>query len=817
MERIVSVLVPKPRKVETFPASSTERGADVVLTPPSFVDIFLPPAGTYVQPYSLSTDSTHASHGIDLTEYINALVEPLADVCDSINILSTCTHSKARKGLVLVQLSVDKSLDYCEQSYEITMTSSGTIHIIGKDSPGLYFGVVTLGQIWRVLKWKKHKSQNLVLGGGFRVVDWPSMFRRGVLYDISRGRVPTLSFLKSLIQLLSRLKYNEIQLYCEHAFAYKEHEGVWQGCSPLTPGDIFEIDAFCAYRHVKLIPNQNTLGHMHRWLKHSKYNKLAECPTGHFHPFSLDREPFSLDASDPGSFDLATSLVSELRENFRCKETVNLNLDEAFDLGLGKSKYGPLNMSGPELYIDYMKRLQAWCDTEGIKEMMVWGDFFNSRPQELASVPKKNCTILEWGYDDNHPFEANCSKIKENNLPFYVCPGTSSWTSFSGRTTNSIRNIYLAVAAGMRHGAKGFMITDWGDSGHLQPPCISYLPFVVGAGTSWGTEDGLQEANVEGLQSLKRRNGLSAIFAKIMSAWEASLLFRIFAVSVAIVPGSLVFGTFFCVLPLLLIPFEYFCCFIDSDSYHRYIASQEDLERRVSNVDVNSKNDRTASIFCGAPDRYYNLLDCHVFLGDAHDSLGKILFQIGDVYRILAKEIPNGTLMFWGAMLNESFFNNRLTRFMFDIFCGIPFMNVVFDFFGLLYGRCVTLFVFGITPYSIVCTKYRVRQILAEIEELEKHTTRDEDTSLVVAELHWIADMLLFSCSIWEDRIWVGIHQPLSSLPLQSRRLKHGTLLSLIKRHKQLWTTRSRFGGLGESVRYLETVLMELSNGEIAR
>ena len=183
---------------------------------------------------------------------------------------------------------------------------------------------------------------------------------------------------------------------------------------------------------------------------------------------------------------------------------------------------------------------------------------------------------------------ANCSKIKENNLPFYVCPGTSSWTSFSGRTTNSIRNIYLAVAAGMRHGAKGFMITDWGDSGHLQPPCISYLPFVVGAGTSWGTEDGLQEANVEGLQSLKRRNGLSAIFAKIMSAWEASLLFRIFAVSVAIVPGSLVFGTFFCVLPLLLIPFEYFCCFIDSDSYHRYIASQEDLERRVSNVDVNS-------------------------------------------------------------------------------------------------------------------------------------------------------------------------------------------------------------------------------------
>src|SRR5687768_18006604 len=46
------------------------------------------------------------------------------------------------------------------------------------------------------------------------------------------------------------------------------------------------FDAYCAGRHVELVPNQNSFGHMHRWLVHEPYRKLAECPDGFEHPWN---------------------------------------------------------------------------------------------------------------------------------------------------------------------------------------------------------------------------------------------------------------------------------------------------------------------------------------------------------------------------------------------------------------------------------------------------------------------------------------------------------------------------------------------------
>ena len=41
------------------------------------------------------------------------------------------------------------------------------------------------------------------------------------------------------------------------------------------------------------------------------------------------------------------------------------------------------------------------------------------------------------------------------------------------------------MGAGLKHGAAGYLNTDWGDGGHPQPLAVSYLPYVVGASVSW--------------------------------------------------------------------------------------------------------------------------------------------------------------------------------------------------------------------------------------------------------------------------------------------------------------------------------------------
>ena len=68
-----------------------------------------------------------------------------------------------------------------------------------------------------------------------------------------------------------------------------------------------------------------------------------------------------------------------------------------------------------------------------------------------------------------------------SGLDFYVCPGTSAWRSLAGRVENMRANLQAAEKAGRECGAKGYLLTDWGDEGHWQPLAAS-LPGIILAG-----------------------------------------------------------------------------------------------------------------------------------------------------------------------------------------------------------------------------------------------------------------------------------------------------------------------------------------------
>ena len=92
---------------------------------------------------------------------------------------------------------------------------------------------------------------------------------------------------------------------------------------------------------------------------------------------------------------------------------------------------------------------------------------------------------LDWGYEPEHPFEREAGLFAKSKLPFYVCPGTSAWMSLIGRHDHGLANLREAAEAGRKHGAIGYLNTDWGDGGHPQPLAVSYLPYLLGAALSW--------------------------------------------------------------------------------------------------------------------------------------------------------------------------------------------------------------------------------------------------------------------------------------------------------------------------------------------
>jgi hypothetical protein len=128
--------------------------------------------------------------------------------------------------------------------------------------------------------------------------------------------------------------------------------------------------------------------------------------------------------------------------------------------------------------------------------MQFWGDIIIQHPELIPRLPK-DIIAMEWGYSAAHPFEADTLKFREAGIPFYVCPGTSSWNSLTGRTDNMLANLRSAAVHGKQNGAVGYLITDWGDFGHWQHLPVSYAGFVYGAALAWNVEGNL-EANVAG-------------------------------------------------------------------------------------------------------------------------------------------------------------------------------------------------------------------------------------------------------------------------------------------------------------------------------
>lgn len=376
-----------------------------------------------------------------------------------------------------LRLVCDPALLGRPQSYKLLVENSG-VTVIGADPAGVFYGVCTLSQL---IDLAAQQGENTL--PGVHILDWPDIPNRGVMFDVTRDRVPTLETLFELVDLLAGLKVNQLQLYTEHAFAYRGHEEVWQDASPITPEDILRLDAYCRERYVELVPNQNSFGHMHRWLKFDTYRHLAEAPEGVQHPFTPVREPFSLCPLDPGSVDLLADLYDQLLPNFTSRQ-FNVGLDETFDLGQGRSKAECEARGTGRVYLDFLLKIYDLVTARG-RTMQFWSDIIvRDQPDLVAELPR-DVIALEWGYDAEYPFDKHAALVAASGRSFYVCPGTSSWNTLAGRTQNAIRNLQNAAQNGFKHGAIGYLNTDWGDNGHPQPLPVSYLGYLVGAAFSW--------------------------------------------------------------------------------------------------------------------------------------------------------------------------------------------------------------------------------------------------------------------------------------------------------------------------------------------
>ena len=398
-----------------------------------------------------------------------------------------------------------------EQEYTLLVQAHG-ICITGGSAVGIFYGIQTLRQII---------EQCGCCIPYTIIVDQPKILHRGFYHDVTRGRIPTMDYLKKLVDRMAFYKLNQLQLYMEHTFLFRGFSEVWRDDTPLTAEDILELDAYCRKRHIELVPSIACFGHLYKVLRTKTYGELCEMPGMEKEPFGfVDRmRHHTLDVSNPESIQLVKALIDEFMPLF-ISQYFNICADETFDLGKGKSAALAEEKGTQRLYLDFVKELCEYVVSKG-KTPMFWGDIICEFPEAVQELPKETI-CLNWGYDADWP-EDSTRNLSEAGARLYNCPGVSGWDQLVNQIRVSYENISRMCQYASNYHAEGLLNTDWGDCGHINHPDFSLPGMIYGAAFSWNLEiPEFEDINrqISRVAYGDETETLASVLARISESWK---------------------------------------------------------------------------------------------------------------------------------------------------------------------------------------------------------------------------------------------------------------------------------------------------------
>jgi len=362
------------------------------------------------------------------------------------------------------------------QSYVLSITEE-KIEILGRDRAGVGYGIQTLCQIIR--------NKGALLPA-LRIEDKPDIPVRGFYMDQARGRSSKLETLKKQVDILSRYKINQYQLYIEQSFAFKGMSEMWREDSVLTPEEIMELDKYCKSRDIDFVPSLASFGHLYELLRTKSYEYICELEDAAGKPFSFieKMQHHTVNVDDGRSFEVVKKMLDEYLPLFSSK-LVNICADETFDLGKGRSKALAEKVGTDRMYMDFLKKLCEYVVSKG-KIPMFWGDIIRKFPEFIKELPTETI-CMAWGYLPEQKDDI-CKPIAEVGANLYLCPGVCGWNNLMNRLDRAYSNIKIMSGYAKKYNAVGLLNTEWGDFGHVNDPYFSTPGIIYGGIFTWNID-----------------------------------------------------------------------------------------------------------------------------------------------------------------------------------------------------------------------------------------------------------------------------------------------------------------------------------------
>ena len=358
------------------------------------------------------------------------------------------------------------------EAYRLAIDARG-LALAARDASGLFYGIQTLRQ--------------LLQAGPPRfpavtIEDAPAYPHRGVLIDISRGRVPTLAALRDIVDGIAEAKMNVLMLYIEFAYAFPSHPDIGREMGQLTPEEARELVEYARPRHVEVVPALQTLGHSAYLLHLPAYRHLAA------HPEDPARR--LLNPAVDGTYELLDGLVGDLLRVFDAPH-FNICADEATDPAPGLGGASGLVIPAGPYYVRHVTMLDRTLRAAG-RRTLLFADMLRDRPEVLPYLPR-DAVLLNWNYLDTGPLDRNryplISEIAGSGREQWVCPAIMDWGRIYPDLPLAVENIAGFADDGRAHGATGLLTTSWGERGGDDLLAGYWYGFLYAADLAWNPHD----------------------------------------------------------------------------------------------------------------------------------------------------------------------------------------------------------------------------------------------------------------------------------------------------------------------------------------
>lgn len=313
----------------------------------------------------------------------------------------------------------------------------------------------------------------------------------GVMLDCSRNAVRTVKTVKTFIDYLAFMGYNQLQLYTEDTYEIEGEPYFGYQRGRYTADEIREIDEYAKGYDIELVPNVQTLGHLNQIFRWKRFKEINDIDS-------------VLLIGDERTYDFIDRMFASLAKTFTSRK-LHIGLDEAHNIGRGKYLDNNGYRDSATVMCEHISCVVEIARKHGFEPMM-WADMFfrlanngtyyvteDAPPisEEVIKMIPDGLRLVYWDYyqDNQKAYENMMDRCKAFNKEVVFAGGAWCWRGFAPANKFSDMATMHAFNACKAKGIQNVFLTMWGDNGAECSPFSTLSALSYASDYAYGEEN----------------------------------------------------------------------------------------------------------------------------------------------------------------------------------------------------------------------------------------------------------------------------------------------------------------------------------------